>query len=152
MKKQMSTFYLWLNLYTRCVHIYVQFKIDGAFVCTYKTDLYILIVILCLYAYSIATSYFLQKLAEHLQLQAYSSQYSELLAFKPTGWTYTDRYEHDLKKIKPSKRASVTIYGKQRINRKIPLVFFVFLLVQTCINCPVDVLLGIQRSRVTFVC
>jgi hypothetical protein len=54
--------------------------------------------------------HFLQKLAAHLD--AYSSHYSELLAFKPTGWTFTDSCEHDLKNIKPSKRASVTIYGK----------------------------------------
>ena len=57
-----------------------------------------------------STLLLLQKLSDHLA--TYSSQYSELLAFKPTGWTFTDSCANDLKELKPSKRASVTIYGK----------------------------------------
>ncbi|XP_028391269.1 DNA cross-link repair 1A protein-like [Dendronephthya gigantea] len=52
-----------------------------------------------------------EKLINHLKSN--SAKYTELLALKPTGWTFTGNRNQggELKSIKPSKRGQVTIYG-----------------------------------------
>ncbi|XP_078357519.1 DNA cross-link repair 1A protein-like isoform X2 [Oculina patagonica] len=50
----------------------------------------------------------LQNLAAYLE--SHKSQFTELLAFKPTGWEHSAKRD-DLSMIKPYKREKVTIYG-----------------------------------------
>ncbi|KAK9272293.1 hypothetical protein L1049_002664 [Liquidambar formosana] len=44
-------------------------------------------------------------------LKAYVDQYSAVLAFRPTGWTYSERIGNQLDLIKPISKGNVTIYG-----------------------------------------
>ncbi|PSS35339.1 DNA cross-link repair protein [Actinidia chinensis var. chinensis] len=43
--------------------------------------------------------------------QPYMNQYTTVLAFRPTGWTYSEAFGSHLDLIKPSSRGIVTIYG-----------------------------------------
>ncbi|XP_043911874.1 DNA cross-link repair 1A protein [Protopterus annectens] len=49
---------------------------------------------------------------KHLQahLSSFSDRFDQVLAFKPTGWTYTDKCD-SLTDIKPQVRGKITIYG-----------------------------------------
>ncbi|KAK2968835.1 hypothetical protein RJ640_028228 [Escallonia rubra] len=44
-------------------------------------------------------------------MKTYSNRYTAVLAFRPTGWTYTETIGSRLDLIKPSSRGIVTIYG-----------------------------------------
>ncbi|KAL6547248.1 snm1-like protein [Orobanche minor] len=44
-------------------------------------------------------------------LQSYGSQYSMVLAFRPTGWTYSETTGSQLGWIKPKVKSKVTMYG-----------------------------------------
>ncbi|KAK3013722.1 hypothetical protein RJ639_008430 [Escallonia herrerae] len=44
-------------------------------------------------------------------MKTYSSRYTAVLAFRPTGWTYSETIGSRLDLIKPSSRGIVTIYG-----------------------------------------
>ena len=44
-------------------------------------------------------------------LSKFSSQYTSLLAFKPTGWTYANN-KSNLTSIKPQVYGPISIYGK----------------------------------------
>ncbi|KAI9178583.1 hypothetical protein LWI28_028188 [Acer negundo] len=44
-------------------------------------------------------------------LKTYTNQYSAVLAFRPTGWTYSESIGNQLDFIKPSSRGNITIYG-----------------------------------------
>ncbi|GAA0173225.1 DNA metabolism protein [Lithospermum erythrorhizon] len=50
---------------------------------------------------------------EHLQsyLLSFKSQFSTVLAFRPTGWTFSETIGHNLDLIKPRTNGSITIYG-----------------------------------------
>lgn len=50
-----------------------------------------------------------ERLDEHLKL--YREQYGAVLAFRPTGWTYSEKVGEHLNLIKPTSRGKVTIYG-----------------------------------------
>ncbi|NXC62518.1 DCR1A protein, partial [Aleadryas rufinucha] len=52
--------------------------------------------------------FFSQGLQEHLN--KFSENFDQVLAFKPTGWTYSDSYL-SLEDIKPHTRGKITIYG-----------------------------------------
>ncbi|GMP29940.1 hypothetical protein CsSME_00004837 [Camellia sinensis var. sinensis] len=44
-------------------------------------------------------------------LKPYMNQYTAVLAFRPTGWTYSETIGNCLDLIKPTSRGIVTIYG-----------------------------------------
>ncbi|XP_031288222.1 DNA cross-link repair protein SNM1 [Pistacia vera] len=44
-------------------------------------------------------------------LKSYTNQYAAVLAFRPTGWTYSESMGNQLSFIKPSSRGNITIYG-----------------------------------------
>ncbi|CAK7348174.1 unnamed protein product [Dovyalis caffra] len=44
-------------------------------------------------------------------LKNYVNQYTAVLAFRPTGWTYSEGLGKDLDLIRPSTRGNITIYG-----------------------------------------
>ncbi|XP_057437637.1 DNA cross-link repair protein SNM1 isoform X2 [Lotus japonicus] len=44
-------------------------------------------------------------------LKTYKEQFTTILAFRPTGWTFNEKINNDLELIKPVSRANVTIYG-----------------------------------------
>ncbi|KAL0889651.1 hypothetical protein Bca101_013634 [Brassica carinata] len=50
-----------------------------------------------------------ERLDEHLKV--YKEQYGAVLAFRPTGWTYSEKVGEHLDLIKPTSRGKVTIYG-----------------------------------------
>ncbi|CAH8360946.1 unnamed protein product [Eruca vesicaria subsp. sativa] len=50
-----------------------------------------------------------ERLEEHLK--AYREQYGAVLAFRPTGWTYSEKVGEHLDLIKPTSRGKITIYG-----------------------------------------
>ncbi|KAJ0230559.1 DNA cross-link repair protein SNM1 [Hirschfeldia incana] len=50
-----------------------------------------------------------ERLEEHLKV--YKEQYGAVLAFRPTGWTYSEKVGEHLDLIKPTSRGKVTIYG-----------------------------------------
>ncbi|NWY24872.1 DCR1A protein, partial [Pheucticus melanocephalus] len=52
--------------------------------------------------------FFSQGLQDHLN--KFSENFDQILAFKPTGWTYSDSC-HSLEDIKPQTRGKITIYG-----------------------------------------
>lgn len=49
-----------------------------------------------------------QKLQDHLA--RFSRQYDQLVAFKPTGWTFSQQIE-SVEDIQPQKSGNITIYG-----------------------------------------
>jgi DNA cross-link repair 1A protein len=51
----------------------------------------------------------LKRLDEHLKI--YREQYGAVLAFRPTGWTYSEKIGEHLDLIKPTSRGKITIYG-----------------------------------------
>lgn len=57
---------------------------------------------------SIGYFFFLQGLQDHLN--KFSENFDQVLAFKPTGWTYSDSC-CSLEDIKPQTRGKITIYG-----------------------------------------
>ncbi|EOA25112.1 hypothetical protein CARUB_v10018420mg [Capsella rubella] len=50
-----------------------------------------------------------ERLDEHLKI--YREQYGAVLAFRPTGWTYSEKIGEHLDLIKPTSRGKITIYG-----------------------------------------
>lgn len=50
-----------------------------------------------------------ERLDEHLKV--YREQYGAVLAFRPTGWTYSEKVGEHLDMIRPTSRGKVTIYG-----------------------------------------
>ncbi|KAH0869717.1 hypothetical protein HID58_076739 [Brassica napus] len=50
-----------------------------------------------------------ERLDEHLKV--YREQYGAVLAFRPTGWTYSEKVGEHLDLIRPTSRGKVTIYG-----------------------------------------
>ncbi|XP_057983358.1 DNA cross-link repair protein SNM1 [Malania oleifera] len=44
-------------------------------------------------------------------LKTYADQYTMVLAFRPTGWTYSEAIGNQLDLIKPNSRGNITIYG-----------------------------------------
>ncbi|CAA7061691.1 unnamed protein product [Microthlaspi erraticum] len=50
-----------------------------------------------------------ERLEEHLK--AYREQYGAVLAFRPTGWTYSEKIGEHLDLIKPIVKGKITIYG-----------------------------------------
>lgn len=44
-------------------------------------------------------------------LTKYTKQFVSVLAFRPTGWTYSEKIGHQLDLIKPNVRGNITIYG-----------------------------------------
>lgn len=52
--------------------------------------------------------FFPQRLQDHLN--KFSENFDQILAFKPTGWTYSDSCL-SLEDIKPQTRGKITIYG-----------------------------------------
>ncbi|CAN8266381.1 unnamed protein product [Cochlearia groenlandica] len=51
----------------------------------------------------------IERLDEHLK--TYREQYGSVLAFRPTGWTYSEKVGEHLDMIKPTSSGKVTIYG-----------------------------------------
>ncbi|RDY11687.1 DNA cross-link repair protein SNM1, partial [Mucuna pruriens] len=45
-------------------------------------------------------------------LKTYKEQFTAILAFRPTGWTFSEKIRNDLELIKPVSRGNITIYGK----------------------------------------
>ncbi|XP_038989394.1 DNA cross-link repair protein SNM1 isoform X2 [Phoenix dactylifera] len=56
-----------------------------------------------------AISQALENLSEYLK--TYKQQYAAVLAFRPTGWTYSGTTGNQLDLIKPSSKGNITIYG-----------------------------------------
>lgn len=52
-----------------------------------------------------------QKLQDHLA--RFSHQYDQLVAFKPTGWTFSQQIE-SVEDIQPQKSGNITIYGTHK--------------------------------------
>lgn len=52
-----------------------------------------------------------QKLQDHLA--RFSRQYDQLVAFKPTGWTFSQQIE-SVEDIQPQKSGNITIYGMHK--------------------------------------
>lgn len=52
-----------------------------------------------------------QKLQDHLA--RFSRQYDQLVAFKPTGWTFSQQIE-SVEDIQPQKSGNITIYGTHK--------------------------------------
>lgn len=52
-----------------------------------------------------------QKLQDHLA--RFSRQYDQLVAFKPTGWTFSQQTE-SVENIQPQKSGNITIYGTHK--------------------------------------
>lgn len=67
---------------------------------------YIIPFVVCVYTCSMPVS--LQNLAAYLE--SHGTQFTSLLAFKPTGWEHSAKTDN-LSMIKPAKRGNVTIYG-----------------------------------------
>ncbi|XP_038720885.1 DNA cross-link repair protein SNM1 isoform X2 [Tripterygium wilfordii] len=44
-------------------------------------------------------------------LKGYANQYKAVLAFRPTGWTYSEQLGNQLDLIRPSSKGNITIYG-----------------------------------------
>ncbi|CAJ2672217.1 DNA cross-link repair protein SNM1 [Trifolium pratense] len=44
-------------------------------------------------------------------LKTYKEQFTSVLAFRPTGWTFSEKIGNDLELIKPVSRGNITIYG-----------------------------------------
>ncbi|KAM7277266.1 hypothetical protein ACFE04_019132 [Oxalis oulophora] len=44
-------------------------------------------------------------------LKTYSNQFKAVLAFRPTGWTFSEAVGNDLGLIKPNSKGNITIYG-----------------------------------------
>ncbi|CAJ1792731.1 unnamed protein product [Sphenostylis stenocarpa] len=44
-------------------------------------------------------------------LKTYKEQFTAVLAFRPTGWTFSEKISNDLELIKPVTKGSITIYG-----------------------------------------
>ncbi|KAK7286497.1 hypothetical protein RJT34_21524 [Clitoria ternatea] len=44
-------------------------------------------------------------------LKTYKEQYTAILAFRPTGWTFSEKIRNDLELIKPVSKGNITIYG-----------------------------------------
>eukprot|EP00256_Glycine_max_P068256 XP_025982851.1 DNA cross-link repair protein SNM1-like [Glycine max] len=44
-------------------------------------------------------------------LKTYKGQFTAILAFRPTGWTFSERISNDLELIKPVSKRNITIYG-----------------------------------------
>ncbi|QCD97263.1 benzoate 4-monooxygenase [Vigna unguiculata] len=44
-------------------------------------------------------------------LKTYKDQFTAVLAFRPTGWTFNDKISNDLELIKPVTKGNITIYG-----------------------------------------
>ncbi|NXR52304.1 DCR1A protein, partial [Hippolais icterina] len=67
-------------------------------------------VFLGIYLMGLSICFFLfpQGLQDHLN--KFSENFDQILAFKPTGWTYSDSC-HSLEDIKPQTRGKITIYG-----------------------------------------
>lgn len=51
----------------------------------------------------------LQKLQDHLA--RFSAQYDQLIAFKPTGWTFSEQVE-SVEDIQPQISGNTSIYGQ----------------------------------------
>ncbi|KAK7290587.1 hypothetical protein RIF29_05113 [Crotalaria pallida] len=44
-------------------------------------------------------------------LKTYKEQFTAILAFRPTGWTFNEKMRNDLELIKPNSKGNITIYG-----------------------------------------
>ncbi|TKY62951.1 DNA cross-link repair protein SNM1 [Spatholobus suberectus] len=44
-------------------------------------------------------------------LKTYKEQFTAVLAFRPTGWTFSEKIRNDLELIKPVSKGNITIYG-----------------------------------------
>ncbi|XP_027352670.1 DNA cross-link repair protein SNM1 [Abrus precatorius] len=44
-------------------------------------------------------------------LKTYKEQFTAILAFRPTGWTFSEKIRNDLELIKPVSKGNITIYG-----------------------------------------
>ncbi|CAI8613526.1 unnamed protein product [Vicia faba] len=44
-------------------------------------------------------------------LKTYKEQFTSVLAFRPTGWTFSEKIGNDLELIKPVSKGNITIYG-----------------------------------------
>ncbi|NXM63177.1 DCR1A protein, partial [Illadopsis cleaveri] len=73
-----------------------------------KEKVFLGILISYLMGLSICYFFFPQGLHDHLS--KFSENFDQILAFKPTGWTYSDSC-HSLEDIKPQTRGKITIYG-----------------------------------------
>ncbi|NWH29629.1 DCR1A protein, partial [Chloropsis hardwickii] len=73
-----------------------------------KEKVFLGILIIYLMGLSICYFFFSQGLQDHLN--KFSENFDQILAFKPTGWTYSDSCL-SLEDIKPQTRGKITIYG-----------------------------------------
>ncbi|NXP36102.1 DCR1A protein, partial [Leiothrix lutea] len=73
-----------------------------------KEKVFLGILISYLMGLNICYFFFPQGLQDHLN--KFSENFDQILAFKPTGWTYSDSC-HSLEDIKPQTRGKITIYG-----------------------------------------